>query len=92
MGLQIDDAHFRNLLLETQVLNTKDHNRWSLEIMGELLEGPLLNSRRLDEATRASKFMRRLLSFFHPFAYRYSEVVKTPVGPFSRTRGREEEC
>lgn len=79
MGMQIDDAHFRNLLLETQVLSTKDHGRWSLEILTELLEGPLLNSRRLDEATRASKFMRRLLSFFHPFSYRYSDVVKTSV-------------
>lgn len=79
MGMQIDDAHFRNLLLETQVLNTKDHARWALEILTELLEGPLLNARRLDEAMRASKFMRRLLSFFHPFNYRYSEVVKTPV-------------
>ncbi|KAL8290440.1 hypothetical protein RQP46_002698 [Phenoliferia psychrophenolica] len=77
-GLQIDDAHFRNLLLATEVLGSKDHTRWNLEILTELLEGPLLNARRLDEATRASKFMRRLLGFFHPFSYRYSEVVKTP--------------
>lgn len=77
MGMQIDDAHFRNLLLETQVLSTKDHTRWSLDILIGLLEGPLLNPRRLDEAMRASKFMRRLLSFFHPFGYRYGEISKT---------------
>ena len=77
--MQIDDTSFRNLLLETGVLNTKDLTKWSFEILVELLEGPLLNPRRLDEAMRASKFMRRLLSFFHPFNYRYSDVRKTPV-------------
>ncbi|KAK4705182.1 rapamycin-insensitive companion of mTOR, partial [Phenoliferia sp. Uapishka_3] len=76
MGMQIDDAHFRNLLLETQVLSTKDHTKWSMEILTELLEGPLLNAKRLDEAMRASKFMRRLLSFFAPLNYRYSDVAK----------------
>ncbi|KAI5479428.1 cytosolic regulator Pianissimo [Pseudohyphozyma bogoriensis] len=76
MGMQIDDAHFRNLLLEAGVLSTKDHSRWSFDILTELLEGPLLNPRRLDEAVRASKFMRRLLSFFHPFSYRYGDIRK----------------
>ena len=31
MGMQIDDTHFRNLLLETQVLGSKDHTRWDLD-------------------------------------------------------------
>lgn len=80
-GMQIDDSHFRNRLLATQVLSTKDHTAWNVEIVIELLEGPLLNPKRLDEAMRASKFMRRLLGFFHPFAYRYSEVKRTKVRP-----------
>lgn len=84
MGMQIDDAHFRNLLLETQVLNTKEHTRWGFEILTELLEGPLLAPKRLDEAMRASKFMRRLLSFFHPFSYRYSDTRRSTVSPCSR--------
>lgn len=82
-GMQIDDSHFRNRLLATQVLSTKDHTAWNVDIVIELLEGPLLNPKRLDEAMRASKFMRRLLGFFHPFAYRYSEVKKTNVSPHS---------
>ncbi|KAM0751148.1 hypothetical protein T439DRAFT_374032 [Meredithblackwellia eburnea MCA 4105] len=76
MGMQIDDATFRNQLLETQVLSTKDHTRWSLEILMELLEGPLLHAKRLDEAMRATKFMRRLLSLFHPLSYRFAEIPK----------------
>lgn len=89
--MQIDDAHFRNLLLETQVLSTKEHARWNVEILMELLEGPLLNPKRLDEAMRASKLMRRVLSFFHPFSYRYSEVRKNKVsgGRCARARWSE---
>ena len=88
LGLSIDDAHFRNLLLETQVLSTKDHTKWNVEIMLELLEGPLLNPKRLDEAMRASKFMRRLCGFFHPFGYRYSEIRKSRVSVRTFALGR----
>ncbi|PWN49565.1 hypothetical protein IE53DRAFT_388192 [Violaceomyces palustris] len=74
LGMQIDDNHFRNLLLETQVLNTKDHVKWNLDTLMEMLEGPLLNPKRLEEAMRGSKFMRRILGFFHPFALRFSSI------------------
>lgn len=75
-GMQIDDVSFRNMLLETQVLTTKDHAKWSLPLLLELVQGPLYNPRRLDEAARASKFMRRVMSFFQPFSYRFSNMLK----------------
>ncbi|CAG8483702.1 13104_t:CDS:10, partial [Acaulospora colombiana] len=77
MGIQIDDTHFRNMLLETQVLNTKDYAKWNWETLLELLQGPLLNPRRLEEAIR-SKFMKRLLGFFRPTSRRFSEIEKNP--------------
>lgn len=76
LGMQIDDNTFRNLLIETQVLSTKDHTKWNFDTLVELLEGPLMNPRRLEEAMRGTKFLRRLLSFFHPFAYRFSSIKK----------------
>ncbi|GAA5918699.1 hypothetical protein JCM1841_006247 [Sporobolomyces salmonicolor] len=76
MALSMDDTTFRNLLLETGVLSTKDHTKWAFETLMALLEGPLRNPKRLDEAMRASKFMRRLLGFFQPGAGRYSELRK----------------
>lgn len=72
--VQIDDQAFRLLLLESQVLNTKEHTRWKDEMLIEMLEGPLLNPKRLEEAMRGSKFIRRLLSFFHPFQLRFSSI------------------
>ncbi|CAG8659844.1 24353_t:CDS:10, partial [Cetraspora pellucida] len=76
MGIQIDDVHFRNMLLETQVLSTKDYVKWNWETTMELLQGPLLNPRRLEEAIR-SKFMKRLIGFFRPNSRRFSEIEKS---------------
>ncbi len=45
----------------------------------DLVEGPLLNSKRLDEAVKATKFIRRLFSFFHPFNNRFSSIKRTRV-------------
>lgn len=77
-GLNIDDATFRSQIVETQVLNTRDATKWNVSILMSLLQGPLLNPRRLDEAMRGTKLLKRLLAFFHPFALRYSDLPATP--------------
>ncbi|GAA6053956.1 hypothetical protein JCM3770_004640 [Rhodotorula araucariae] len=75
---QMDDVAFRNLLLETGVLASKDETRWAPDALFALVRGPLRTARRVDEATRATKWMRRVLAFYHPAALRYSDI---PVDP-----------
>lgn len=77
IGYAIDDAHFRQLIMDTQVLNTKDYTKWSWESISELLQGPLLNPRRLEEAMRGKKFIKRLLAFYRPFSHRFSDINAT---------------
>jgi len=76
-GMQMDDAHFRHLLLESGVLTHKEHTKWNLGAINELLEGPLMNARRLEEVSKGSKFVRRLLSFFHPSEQRFALIPNT---------------
>lgn len=57
----------------------RDHTKWNYEIIKELLEGPLLNGKRLDEAIRATKFIRRLFSFYHPYNNGFSTIKRTRV-------------
>ncbi|KAF9918100.1 hypothetical protein BX616_010197 [Lobosporangium transversale] len=66
IGYQLDDANFRSMLNETQVLATKDASKWQLDLILEVIQGPMLNPRRLDEATRNTKFIKRLLAFYRP--------------------------
>jgi rapamycin-insensitive companion of mTOR len=58
---------------------TKDPSKWNYEILMEVVEGPLLNPKRFEEAFMVSKFGRRLLSFFHPLSRQFSDMRATAV-------------
>lgn len=77
IGYAIDDTHFRQLLMDTQVLNTKDYTKWNWDSVIELLQGPLLNPRRLEEAMRGKKFIKRLLAFYRPSKHQFSDMNAT---------------
>ncbi|TFK61396.1 hypothetical protein BDN72DRAFT_805030 [Pluteus cervinus] len=77
MNMQMDDKAYQTLVTETQIMSTKDHAKWSFEHLHELVEGPLLNAKRLDDAIRVSRSIRRLMSFFYPFNHRFSDLPRT---------------
>lgn len=58
----------------SQVMLTKDHTKWNFDSLLDLIEGPLLNPKRMEEAIKVSRFIRRLTSFFHPFSHRFSDL------------------
>ncbi|CAG8286021.1 unnamed protein product [Penicillium salamii] len=73
----MDETQFRNAILETHVLNTVNYTKWKWDIIHRLVEGPLTNSKRMDEAIKGSKFMKRLIGFYRPFKYRFAMVSNT---------------
>ncbi|KAG0222326.1 hypothetical protein BGX31_009204 [Mortierella sp. GBA43] len=77
MGTQLDDTNFRSLLNDTQVLATKDVSKWRWDLILEIIQGPMVHPRRLDEAIRGTKFTKRLLSFFRPLDHYYSVLPAT---------------
>ncbi|KAF2033583.1 hypothetical protein EK21DRAFT_58282 [Setomelanomma holmii] len=76
-AMQVDEQSFRNLMVDTQVLNTVSFQKWRWDLIQTIIEGPLLNAKRLDEAMKVTKFVHRLLGFYRPFKYRFSEVKNT---------------
>lgn len=72
-----DDATFRQLLIETNVLNSSNYVKWNWEIIMRVIDGPLHIGKRLEEAIKASKFMKRIISFYRPFKYKFAEVKNT---------------
>ncbi|KAI9828974.1 MAG: hypothetical protein M1819_006473 [Sarea resinae] len=77
LGIQIDEGSFRSLLLETHVLNTVNYTKWKWDLIESIIEGPLLNPKRLDEAIKASKFVKRLFGFYRPFKFRFANAKNT---------------
>ncbi|KAI1815872.1 Rapamycin-insensitive companion of mTOR, N-term-domain-containing protein [Poronia punctata] len=72
-----DDATFRQLLIDSGVLSSSNPVKWKWDIMLRLIEGPLTNGKRLEEAIKASKFIKSVIAFYRPFKYRFSEVAST---------------
>ncbi|KAI5291317.1 hypothetical protein KEM54_005403 [Ascosphaera aggregata] len=73
----LDEAHLRTAILETNVLSHVNFMKWKWDLIHSLIEGPLTNPKRLDEAIRTSKFMKRLVGFYRPFKRRFSNVKNT---------------
>ena len=73
----LDEATFRALIVETQVLSSVNPLKWKWDIILKIIEGPLLNGKRLDEAIKASRFIKRIMNFYRPFKYRFSETRLT---------------
>ena len=75
MAVNVDDAIFKNILNESLVLAGKDYTKWNWDVIGEILEGPLLlNSKRLEDTIKNTKFVKRILAFYRPNKHRYSEI------------------
>ncbi|KAF4637249.1 hypothetical protein G7Y89_g821 [Cudoniella acicularis] len=78
-AVTLDETTFRQLLVETQVLSSTNPVKWKWDIILKIIEGPLLNGKRLDEAIKASKFIKRIMSFYRPFKYKFAEVRNTRI-------------
>jgi rapamycin-insensitive companion of mTOR len=70
----IDGEQFRQLIVESQVLNHTSYIKWKWDIILGLIEGPLTNPKRLEEAIKSSKFLKRVTGFYRPFKHRFSDV------------------
>lgn len=73
----MDETQFRAKMIDTQVLNTVNYTKWDWNLIQELIDGPMVNPKRLQEAMVTSKFVHRLLGFLRPFKYRFSDAQNT---------------
>ncbi|KAJ2902622.1 uncharacterized protein MKZ38_000289 [Zalerion maritima] len=72
--VNLDDAGFRQLLIDSAVLSSSNSAKWNWDTIFRLIDGPLTNGKRLEEALKASKFIKRIISFYRPFKYKFSEL------------------
>ncbi|KAL8677998.1 MAG: hypothetical protein Q9186_005628 [Xanthomendoza sp. 1 TL-2023] len=75
----MDEIKFRAAVVDTQILNHANFLKWDWNLIEELVEGPLKNPKRLSEAMTGTKFLKRLLGFYRPFKYRFSDTLNTKL-------------
>jgi rapamycin-insensitive companion of mTOR len=79
LGMQLDDAHFRQMLLDTQVLITNNYTKWQWDKLYELFQGPLMNQKRLDESIKGIRLLPKLFGFYRPSKNKFSKIKNTKV-------------
>ncbi|WFD17900.1 hypothetical protein MCAP1_000109 [Malassezia caprae] len=75
-----DETYFRALIRDSMVVATKEISTWNIAIVEELLDGPLHDPRRFEEALTSTKLIRRLVSFFRPSSQRYATLPQSETG------------
>ena len=73
----LDDSQFKSMLIGTHVVGSSNYLKWKWDLINEVIEGPLQNPKRLDEMIRSTKFLKRLIGFYRPFKYRFSDARNT---------------
>lgn len=71
----VDDTSFKRLLVNTKVLAIKEFGSWNWSLVSVMILGPIRNPERFSELLEKSpKFMKRVMSFYRPFKYRFSRI------------------
>jgi rapamycin-insensitive companion of mTOR len=73
----MDSERLRQLMIESQVPNHTSYIKWKWDLILGLIEGPLTNPKRLDEAIRSTKFLKRVVGFYRPFKQRFCNIRNT---------------
>ncbi|KAL2410849.1 Target of rapamycin complex 2 subunit ste20 [Exophiala dermatitidis] len=73
----MDSDQFRQAMADSQVTSHSQYVKWKWELIHGLVEGPLTNPKRLEEAIKSPKFLKRLVGFYRPFKYRFSMIRNT---------------
>ncbi|CAK9437214.1 uncharacterized protein LODBEIA_P15920 [Lodderomyces beijingensis] len=73
----VNDDEFKAMITNSRVLAIKEYEEWNWTLLIDIIQGPLNNPRRLEEVLeRSPKFLKRLMSFFRPFKYRFANTSK----------------
>ncbi|KAI9683189.1 MAG: hypothetical protein M1829_005980 [Trizodia sp. TS-e1964] len=81
-AIYLDEAQFRALMMESGVLNSRKYTKWKWDVIETIVDGPILNPKRLEESNKATNFMSRLIAFYLPSQEQFSHVKNTK--PYQR--------
>lgn len=76
-SIAYDDVGFRQLLVDSGVLNHSNYIKWDWDVIMRIIDGPLQIGKRLEDAMKASRFMKRIMSFYRPFKYKFADIKST---------------
>ena len=76
LSIDMDEIQFRSLMGETQVPASSNYTKWKWDVILDIIEGPLQNPKRFEDA-KSTKFLKRLIAFYRPFKYSFTDIRNT---------------
>lgn len=74
----IDDTEFKSMVNNIRILTIKEFEDWNWNLLFNFIQGPLRNPKRFEEVLEKNpKFLKRLMSFYRPFKFRFCKVPIT---------------
>lgn len=71
---RLDDSEFKLMVANTRVLTVKEYEEWNWGLLSTLIQGCLRNPKRFDDIEKSPRFLKRVVSFFRPFKYRFCNI------------------
>ena len=85
LSYDMDEIQFRSVMADSQVVAHAGYYKWKWEVINDIIDGPLRNPKRLEDA-KSTKFLKRLLGFYRPFKHTFADVRNTkPSQRYVRT-------
>jgi hypothetical protein len=73
----MSDDDFKTVIFNTKILAIKEFESWNWTQILFLIQGPLTNPKRFDELVEKNpKILKRLLSFYRPFKFRFCNISR----------------
>lgn len=69
-----EESELKDLIERSLVTSHTKHEKWNWNLIAQLIDGPLTDGRRVEEASKNDRFFSRLLKFYRPFKYKFSEL------------------
>lgn len=73
----LDDSEFKLMVTNTRVLTVKEYEEWNWTLLSTMIQGCLRNPKRFDDIEKSPRFLKRVISFYRPFKYRFCGVPTT---------------
>lgn len=71
----MEDNEIKFMIMNSKILIVKESNEWNWHHLQNLILGPLRNPKRFDEILEKNpKFLKRLMSFYRPFKFRFCNI------------------
>ena len=81
----MEESDLKDKIARSKVLTIKEYDEWNWTQLSEIIQGPLRNPKKFEDIVKnVPKFLKRIMSFYRPFKFRFCNTMLKPTSITSR--------